>query len=462
MKQHKAALEVNEIPAMHKWLTLSLQHLFAMFGATILVPFLTGLSPAVALVSSGFGTLAYLLITKGKVPAYLGSSFAFIAPIIAVSESSGIAGAMVGSFFIGIVYGLVALLISMFGTGWLMKILPPVVVGPVIIVIGLGLASTAIDMAMYIPGSETYSGTHFTVALVTLAITIVASIFFRGFFSLVPILFGIVGGYLFALTQGIVDTSTIQAEWTAITSAESFGGVIAALFQMPEFVIPFVDFSPFEVFSWEIIFLMVPLALVTITEHTGDQMVLSKVVGRNFLEKPGLHRSILGDGAATMIASFLGGPPNTTYGENIGVLAITRVYSVFVIGGAAVIAIVFGFIGMITAIIGSIPSAVMGGVSILLFGIIASSGLRMLIDNNIDLGEKRNLIISSVILVIGVGGAFIQVTDNIQIAGMALSAIIGILLNLVLPGQAKGQTESNMFEASEEEASREEQKHGVA
>ncbi|RWZ60674.1 uracil permease [Halobacillus fulvus] len=460
MKQQQAALEVNEVPKIHKWITLSLQHLFAMFGATILVPFLTGLSPAVALVSSGFGTLAYLLITKGKVPAYLGSSFAFIAPIVAVSETSGIPGAMIGSFFVGIVYGVVALLISMFGTDWLMKILPPIVVGPVIIVIGLGLASTAIDMSMYIPGSETYSGTHFTVALVTLAITIIASIFFKGFFSLVPILFGIVGGYLFALTQGIVDTSAIQEEWTALTSAGSVGAFFTALFEVPDFVIPFVDFSPFEVFSWEIIFLMVPLALVTITEHTGDQMVLSKVVGKNFLKEPGLHRSILGDGAATMIASFLGGPPNTTYGENIGVLAITRVFSVFVIGGAAVIAIVFGFVGMITAVIGSIPSAVMGGVSILLFGIIASSGLRMLIDNQIDFGEKRNLVISSVILVIGVGGAFLQLTDNVQVAGMALAAIIGVLLNLALPGKEKGKGNKNIFKAPE--ASDEERKDGVA
>jgi uracil permease len=464
MKQHKAALNVNEVPQMHKWLTLSLQHLFAMFGATILVPFLTGLSPSVALVSSGFGTLAYLLITRGKIPAYLGSSFAFIAPIIEVSKSSGVAGAMVGSFLTGLVYGLVALLISLFGTKWLMKLLPPIVVGPVIIVIGLGLASTAVDMAMYLPGQEenVYSGTHLMVALVTLAITIIASIFFRGFFSLVPILFGIIGGYAFAMTQGIVDTSGIQEEWSAITSADSIGGVLTAVFQTPDFVVPFVDFNPFQVVSWEIAALMIPFALVTITEHTGDQMVLSKVVGKNFLKEPGLNKSILGDGVATMIASFLGGPPNTTYGENIGVLAITRVYSVFVIGGAAVIAIVFGFVGMITAVISSIPTAVMGGVSILLFGIIASSGLRMLIDNQIDYGEKRNLIISSVILVIGVGGAFVQVNENIQIAGMALAAIIGVLLNLILPGKEKGEGNGNMFEAPEQETQHEQRKSGVA
>jgi len=463
MNQQKAALNINEVPKMHQWLTLSLQHLFAMFGATILVPFLTGLPPSVALVSSGFGTLAYLLITRGKIPAYLGSSFAFIAPIIQVSENHGIAGAMIGSFLTGLVYGLVALFITLFGTKWLTKLLPPIVVGPVIMVIGLGLASTAIDMAMYMPGQEenVYSGTHFMVALVTLAITIIASIFFRGFFSLLPILFGIVGGYLFALSQGIVDTSGLKSEWTALTSAESFGGVIGAIFEMPEFVVPFVDFSPASVFSWEIVFLMVPFALVTIAEHTGDQMVLSKVVGRNFLRNPGLNRSILGDGVATVIASCLGGPPNTTYGENIGVLAITRVYSVFVIGGAAVIAILFGFLGMITALISSIPTAVMGGVSILLFGIIASSGLRMLIDNQIDLGEKRNLVISSVILVIGIGGAFIQFTDNFQIEGMALSAIIGVLLNQILPGKEKGEGNGSMFEEPSEEEMEEENKRAV-
>ncbi|WP_082234240.1 solute carrier family 23 protein [Halobacillus massiliensis] len=450
MKQ--AALGVHERPNAGKWLMLSMQHLFAMFGATILVPFLTGLPPAVALVSSGFGTLAYILITKGKVPAYLGSSFAFIYPIMEVSNTHGIAGAMIGSFLAGLVYGVVALLITMFGINWLINLLPPVVVGPVIIVIGLGLASTAIDMAMYLPGEEqVYSATHFTVALVTLGVTIAATVFLRGFLSLLPILIGILSGYIFALTQGIIDTSEIAAQWSGITSADSIGGFFQALFMMPDFLIPFKDFSPMDVFSWQIVFLMVPFALVTMTEHIGDQMVLSKVVGRNFLKNPGLNRSILGDGVATMIASMLGGPPNTTYGENIGVLAITRVFSVFVIGGAAVFAILFGFLGMSTAIIGSIPSAVMGGVSILLFGTIASSGLRMLIDNQVDFSEKRNLIISSVILVIGLGGAFVRVTDGLQIEGMALAAIIGVILNLILPGKEKSHGNGKMFEEPETE-----------
>ncbi|MRH42189.1 uracil permease [Aquibacillus halophilus] len=448
MNQNNIAMDVHEVPKIHKWITLSLQHLFAMFGATILVPFLTGLSPAVALVSSGLGTLAYLLITRGQIPAYLGSSFAFIAPVIAASAASGVPGAMIGSFLAGLVYGLLALLIGAFGLDWLMKVLPPIVVGPVIVVIGLGLASTAVDMAMNVDGA--YSSKHFTVALVTLAITIVASLFFKGFFGLIPILIGIVGGYVFGMIQGVVDTSGVQAAWNDIISADSIGAFFGAIFIAPDFVVPFVHYSPLEIISWEIALIMVPVAAVTIAEHIGDQMVLSKVVGRNFVKKPGLHRSILGDGVATIIASFLGGPPNTTYGENIGVLAITRVFSVFVIAGAACFAILFGFVGIITAVIASIPTAVMGGVSILLFGIIASSGLRMLIDNQLDLGDKRNLIISSVILVIGIGGALVQINVagvDVQVAGMALATLIGIFLNLVLPGKESGFGNGNMFQA---------------
>ncbi|KGP71392.1 solute carrier family 23 protein [Pontibacillus yanchengensis] len=449
MSKQETVLDVRDKPSLSKWITLSLQHLFAMFGATILVPFLTGLSPAVALVSSGLGTLAYILITKGRIPAYLGSSFAFIAPVGAAMSASGVPGAMVGSFFAGLVYGGVALLIRALGLKWIMKVLPPVVVGPVIMVIGLGLASTAIDMATTDPDGN-YSLTYLLVALVTLGITIIATVFFRGFMSIVPILFGITCGYIFAWTQGIVDTSNIAAEWNNITSANGIGEFFGAIFQMPQFVIPFVDYGPLSVLSLEILLILVPVAFVTIAEHIGDQMVLSKVVGNNFLQKPGLHRSIAGDGIATIIASMLGGPPNTTYGENIGVLAITRVFSVFVVGGAAVFAILFGFIGIITDLIGAIPSAVMGGVSILLFGIIASSGLRMMIDNNIDLGEKRNLIISSVILVIGIGGASIKVGDNLEIAGVSLAAFIGVILNLALPGKEKGQGNGKMFQVEDD------------
>jgi uracil permease len=426
----KPVLDIKDKPSPIQWLTLSLQHLFAMFGATILVPYLVGLSPAIALISSGLGTIAFLIITKWQVPAYLGSSFAFITPIIAAKTAGGPGAAMIGSFLAGLVYGVVALIIKRAGYRWIMRLLPPIVVGPVIVVIGLGLASTAVNMAMNNSDGK-YSLTHFSVALVTLAATIVCSIYLRGMLSLIPVLVGIVVGYVYALAVGVVDFSQVaKAKW----------------FEMPDFLIPFVDYKVSV--TWEIALLMVPVAIVTLSEHIGHQLVLSKVVGRDYLKEPGLHRSILGDGTATMISALIGGPPKTTYGENIGVLAITRVYSVYVLLGAAIIATIFGFVGKVTALISSIPTPVMGGVSILLFGIIASSGLRMLVDSKIDFGDKRNLVISSVILVIGIGGAVLKVSEQFEIHGMALAAICGVLLNLILPGRP--EVSENMFETENE------------
>lgn len=423
-------LDVNDKPKPSQWITLSLQHLFAMFGSTILVPYLVGLSPAIALISSGLGTLAFLFITKMKVPAYLGSSFAFIGPIIAAKAAGGPGAAMLGTFLAGIIYGIVALIISKAGHRWVMKILPPVVVGPVIIVIGLALAGTAVGMAMNNPVTQKYSLLHFSVALVTLAATIIFTIYGKGLMSLIPILGGIIVGYVYALIVGVVDFSPVmKAHW----------------FQMPDFIFPFVSYK--VKFTLDIVLLMVPVAVVTLSEHIGHQLVLSKVVGRDFIKDPGLHRSILGDGTATLISSLIGGPPKTTYGENIGVLAITKIYSVYVIAGAAVFAILFGFIGKVSALISTIPTPVMGGVSILLFGIIASSGLRMLVDSKVDFGNNRNLVISSVILVIGIGGAFIKISDTFQIQGMALAAICGVILNLILPGRQAAQ--ENMFEEEE-------------
>jgi uracil permease len=411
----KPVLDVHEVPSPGKWLFLSIQHLFAMFGATVLVPFLTGLNPAVALITSGIGTLTFLLITKGQMPAYLGSSFAFIAPIIAAKAAGGPGAAMVGSFLAGLVYATVAIIIKKSGSGWVMRLLPPIVVGPVVMVIGLALASTAVNMAMNDTGGK-YSFAHFSVALVTLGITIVCSIFGRGIFSIIPVLIGIIGGYIFAYFQGIVDLKpVVEAKWFAV----------------PDFTIPFVTYTPS--LSMKIVFLMVPVAVVTISEHIGHQLVLGSVINRDLFKKPGLHRSLFGDGVATMIASLLGGPPSVTYGENIGVLAITRAYSVYLFVGSAVLAITFGFIGKISALISSIPTPVMGGVSILLFGIIASSGLRMMIDDKIDFNDKRNLIIASVILVLGIGGAVLHIGKAFQVEGMALAAIIGVVLNLVLP-----------------------------
>ncbi|WP_066318293.1 solute carrier family 23 protein [Bacillus sp. FJAT-29814] len=432
---NKPILDVKDMPKPTQWLTLSLQHLFAMFGATILVPYLVGLDPSIALISSGLGTLAFLLITKFQVPAYLGSSFAFIAPVIAAKAAGGPGAAMIGTFMAGLVYGIVALIISKAGYRWIMNLLPPVVVGPVIIIIGLSIAPTAVGMAMNNAAGE-YSMLHFSAALVTLTATIVFSIYAKKIFSIIPILAGIVVGYIYAAIVGIVDFKPVlEAGW----------------FEMPKFIIPFVSYK--VQFSWDIFWLMVPVAVVTLSEHIGHQLILSKVVGRDYIKEPGLHRSILGDGTATLISALVGGPPKTTYGENIGVLAITRVYSVYVLAGAAVLAIVFGFIGKITALIHSIPTPVMGGVSILLFGIIASSGLRMLVDSKIDFDDKRNLVIASVILIIGLGGAIVKLPfKDIVIQGMALAAIIGVLLNLILPGRPI--VSDNMFEGEVEKKER--------
>ncbi|MGM9986586.1 MAG: solute carrier family 23 protein [Bacillaceae bacterium] len=419
---NKVVLNIEDRPAPIQWIFLSIQHLFAMFGATVLVPRLTGLSPAVALVASGLATLTFIIVTRGKAPSYLGSSFAFITPIIAAKEIGGVGPTMIACAVAGLVYGVVALIIRTAGIKWIMKILPPIVIGPVVMVIGLSLSGTAIGMAMnktLEDGTAVYDAKYFLVAMVTLGITILFSIFGRGMFGIIPVLIGIIGGYLFAMVVGIVDfTPVLEAKW----------------FAMPEFQIPFVHYDPS--FSAQIMMLILPVAIVTISEHIGHQVVLGNVVGRDMFKEPGLDRSILGDGLATMVAAFIGAPPNTTYGENIGVLAITRVYSIYVFIGAAFMAITFGFIGKLSALINSIPTPVMGGVCILLFGIIASSGLRMLIDEKIDFGNKRNLVIASVILVIGIGGAKFNI-GAFHFEGMALAAIIGVILNLIIPDNTK-------------------------
>lgn len=412
----KIVLGIKDKPKLTQWFLLSIQHLFAMFGATVLVPALTGMSPAVALVSSGLGTLAFIVVTRGKVPSYLGSSFAFINPIIATKAFDGSAGIMMGSFMVGLVYAIMALVIAKTGTKWLMKLLPPIVVGPVIMVIGLGLSSVAVSMVTNHDGG--YDINYVLVGLVTLLITIIFAIFTRGFLSVVPVLMGIIGGYIFAVIMNIVDfQQVIDAPW----------------FQVPPFEVPFIHFTPH--FTWKVFLLMVPVAIVPIAEHIGHQLVLSKVVEKDLLADPGLDSSMLGDGVASVIASFIGGPPVTTYGENIGVLAITKAFSIYLFIGAAIFAILFGFCGKVAALLSSIPTPVMGGVSILLFGIIASSGLRMLVENKIDFSQKRNLIIASVILVIGIGGAAIHVGSHFSLEGMALASIIGIVLNQILPGK---------------------------
>ncbi|MCW2240161.1 solute carrier family 23 protein [Azospirillum canadense] len=416
-------LDVHERPPPATFILLSLQHLFAMFGANVLVPILTGLDPSVGLVTSGLGTLIYLAFTKWRLPAYLGSSFAFIGPIVTATQIGGPGGALVGACAAGAVYVIVALLIRGFGVRWLLAILPPIVVGPVIVVIGLGLASVAVGMAQNTAGGGTYSLPHFLLALFTLGSIFVYSIVLRGFFTVVPILLGIITGYVAGVLAGMVDFSAVAA---------------APLFQIPNFHLLFSDMKP-GVSAWAMILLVAPVAMVTIAEHIGGQIVLSRVVGRNFIADPGLHRSVMGDGVATMIAAALGGPPATTYGENIGVLAVTRIFSVWVIGGAATLAIILGFVGKLSAFLSTIPTAVMGGVSIALFGVIASSGIRTLIEGKVDLGDKRNLLISSTILVIGIGGASLKFGEGgFVVSSMALSAVLGVLLNALLPGRGSG------------------------
>ena len=427
-----AVLDVNEKPSNGQLITLSFQHMFAMFGSTILVPQLVGLSPAIALLTSGIATIIFLLVTKFQVPAYLGSSFAFIAPIIiAVNglDESGKAinpgNAMIGAVFVGLVYGVVSLVIWKSGHKWIMKLLPAIVVGPVIMVIGLGLSGVAVDMAMNITNAEgikEYSFLHFSAALVTLFTAIICTVYFKNIISTMPILIGLVVGYIYSIIIGIVDFTPIKE---------------SKMFASPDFLIPGVHYD-FVVTS-NILLIMVPIVIVTISEHIGHQLVLGKVVDRDYIKEPGLHRSLLGDGLGTLISALIGGPPKTTYGENIGVLAITRVYSVYVILGAAVIAILLSFFGKAMAVISTIPTAVLGGVSILLFGIIAASGLRMLVDAKVDFGNSRNLVIASVILVIGIGGAKLVVTESLSIEGMALAAIIGVILNLILPGRKEAE-----------------------
>src|SRR5699024_9656288 len=357
-----AILDIHDKPTFFSWIGLSLQHLFTMFGATVLVPILVGLEPSIALFSSGVGTLLYILITKGAVPAYLGSSFAFITAMQALMSSEGYPAVAQGIIYSGVVYVIVALIIAKVGSSWVDRLLPPIVVGPVIMVIGLGLASNAAENAMFNQGQ--YDTKFMIVALFTLALTIFFNMYLKGFLSLIPILLGIIGGYLFALAVGIVDLEPVKA---------------APWLTMPDFQVMFVDYE-FK-FSIAALTSMAPIALVTMTEHMGHLMVLNKLTKRDFFETPGLKKTILADGLSTIIGGFIGGPPTTSYGENIGVLAITKVHSVFVLGGAAVLAICFSFIGKISSLIYSIPSPVIGGISFLLFGVIASSGLRILIDN---------------------------------------------------------------------------------
>ncbi|WP_207694947.1 uracil permease [Enterococcus sp. DIV0212c] len=422
-RNEEAVLDIHDRPKTAHWIGLSLQHLFTMFGATVLVPILVGIDPGIALVSSGLGTIVYLFVTKGKIPAYLGSSFAFIAAMQMLMKSDGYPAIAQGAMTTGLVYLIVSIIISKIGSAWLDKILPPIVVGPVVMVIGLGLAANASNNAMFNNGE--YDFKFIAVALITLGLTIFYNMFFKGFLGLIPILLGIVSGYLVALAFGIVDVEPIKN---------------AAWFAMPNFEIPFVQYQPKLYLN--AITTMAPIAFVTMTEHIGHLMVLNKLTKRNFFQDPGLSKTLMGDGAAQIVAGLVGGPPVTSYGENIGVLAITRVHSVFVIGGAAVFAVGLGFVGKLSAVILSIPGPVISGISFVLFGVIAASGLKILIDNQIDFDKKKNLLITSVILVIGIGGLVFKL-DTFELSSMALATVLGIILNLILPETARSEEKSN-------------------
>ena len=415
----KKTFGLNEKPPLGKWIPLSIQHVFAMFGATILVPMLVGLNPTVALFTAGTGTLIYILVTGGKVPAFLGSSFAFITPIIVVAGSFGMEYAMGGAIVSGLFYCLIAFIIKKAGHNWLNNILPPEVIGSVIITIGLSLAPSAMNNAMFKNGE--YSLVYFVIAMVTLLLIIVATICFKGFFSTLPILVGLFGGYFFTLIMGQFFPAFAIIDFTPIKEAAWFGLHKPSL---PKFnLIPAFTF--------------IIISFATICEHLGDTLCISKVCGKDFYNDPGLHRTLLGDGLATCWAGLWGGPPNTTYGENVGVLAITKSYSTWITGGAAVIAVFLSFFPKFGAFLSTIPGPVIGGMSMLLYGIIASSGLRTLVESGVDYQDTRNLMISSVILVIGIGGGLLQFNVgngvSFSLQGVALATLMGIILNLTLP-----------------------------
>jgi uracil permease len=413
-------LDVDEKPKFWQWIGLSLQHMFSMFGSTVLVPLLVGLNPGIALFSSGVGTLLHILITQRKIPAYMGSSFAFIIPMVALMKTTGYPGVATGVISVGIVYLIVALIVGLIGTGWIETLLPPIVVGPIIMVIGLSLSGSAAESATLLNGK--YDIRVFLVAMLTLGVTIFFNMYMRGFLGLIPILLGIVVGYIVAVMVGLVNFQPVAD---------------AAWFALPDFDIPFLDYKP--IIHWDAILVMAPIALVTITEHLGHLMVLDDLTGRDYIKDPGLHRTLAGDGMASLFAGLVGGPSVTSYGENIGVMAITKVHSVYVLIGAATFAILFSFVGKLSALIQSIPGAVTGGVSFLLFGVIAASGLRIIVENKIDFNLKRNLMISSSVLVIGIGNAYLQLGHGnsiVQFSGVAIATVLGIVLNLILPDKA--------------------------
>lgn len=400
----RRVIPVDERPPLLATIPLSLQHLFAMFGSTVLVPILFKVNPATVLLFNGIGTIIYLVICKGRIPAYLGSSFAFLSPVFLVLGQYSYEAALGGFIAVGIVFCLVGLLIKAVGTSWIDVIFPPASMGAIVAVIGLELMPTAAGMAG-LTGDKA-DPTAVAVALATLAITVFATAAFRGFLAIIPILIGVIGGYIIAAFCGLVDWSLVEkAPWFALPT-----------FYHPEF-------------NLNAILIILPASLVVIAEHVGHLIVTGNIVGSDLTKDPGLDRSILGNGISTIISGFFGSTPNTTYGENIGVLAITKVFSTWVIGGAAVFAILLSCFGKLAALIQSIPTPVMGGVSLLLFGVIAASGIRVLVESKVDYNNPLNLLLTALVMGIGVSTASITI-GTVTLKGMSLATVIAIILSV--------------------------------
>ena len=405
--EERRIIQVEEKVPLNLLIPLSIQHMFAMFGATVLVPFVFGINPAVVLFMNGVGTLLFILVTKGKAPAYLGSSFAFLAPATLVinNPDMGYAYALGGFVAVGFIGCILSFVIYKFGSDWIDVVLPPAAMGPVVALIGLELSGTAASNAGLL--DEVIDPKNLIVFLVTLGTAVFGSVLFRKFLSVIPILIAVIAGYAAALLCGIVDFQAVRE---------------ASVFAIPNFSAPKFDL--------EAIMIILPVILVVTSEHIGHQVVTSKIVGRDLLKDPGLHRSLFGDNFSTMISGLIGSVPTTTYGENIGVMAVTRVYSVRVIAGAAVLSIACSFIGKLSTMISTIPGPVIGGISFLLYGMIGTSGLRILVDSKVDYGKSRNLALTSVIFVTGLSGIAVNIGD-IQLTGMVLACVVGMILSLV-------------------------------
>lgn len=402
----KRIIQVDEKVPVNMLIPLSIQHMFAMFGASVLVPFVFGINPAIVLLMNGVGTLLFILITKGKAPAYLGSSFAFLAPAGVVISKYGFEYAQGGFVVVGICGCVLAFIIYKFGTKWIDIVLPPAAMGPVVALIGLELAGSAASTAGLV-GVEKVEMSSVIVFLVTLGVAIFGQVLFRGFLSVIPILIAIIAGYVAAACCGILDfTEVAQASWLAVPN-----------FHLAKF-------------NAEAVLTILPVILVIASEHIGHQIVTGKIVGRDLIKDPGLHRSIFADNFSTAVSGLIGSVPTTTYGENIGVMAVTGVYSVRVIGGAAVISILVSFCGKLAALISTIPGPVIGGISILLYGMIGTSGLRILVDNRVDYGKSRNLTLTSVVFVVGLSGLALNL-GNVQLTGMVLACVVAMALSLI-------------------------------